>query len=198
MMGTRFRAALPLLTLLAAIGALAQASRAAADQYGLCLQQCGLLPECTGGAGGDCASARSVCESNCTLASMRGGSGGGARGPAVKALIHGAIVYDAATGRSGRAWGDDNGQTAFKRAQQRCKAAGGRTCDITVPIQDGCAVVASGDRGYGLTGYQKSGGHEALPDAISKAIAECRRLQGQNCQITAQVCSWWPRESDAQ
>jgi hypothetical protein len=178
----------PILVSIAGAVLLAALEPAQSQSLLLCLQQCNGVPECGGDSPESCASARGLCESQCQLSGGR--SGGGAVRKPLPLLHHGAIVYDMPTGRWGKAWGHSNGQTAFKAAQSECFKAGGRQCDVTAPIQEGCVVLAMGDDGKGFVGYQKSGGKEAYPYARSHAIAACTQGGGDRCRQVAGICSW--------
>ena len=72
------------------------------------------------------------------------------------------IVFDAPTGRFGKATGTPNGQAAMARARAQCAERGGKSCNWRLSARDGCVAVAGGANDSGMIGWQTSRGNGCL------------------------------------
>jgi uncharacterized protein DUF4189 len=96
---------------------------------------------------------------------------------------YGAIAYS----RKDKLWGFTYGQndkaTAEKLAMQYCVKQGGAKCQVEATFNNTCgAIAASGDIvTWGTDGTKYN--------AEQRAVAECKRVGGKQCEAQSSICS---------
>ena len=172
-------------TMAACLAACVAASAVArAECFGTCYTNYASCSE-TSSLQGLCKGERDICLEQC-----RTGTPDGNPRPAAPSAHWAYIVFDAPTGRFGKATGTPNGQAAMARARAQCSERGGKSCDWRLSARDGCVAVAGGVNDRGMTGWQTSRANGGLAVLRQRILQECRRLGGRQCTIRVEACSW--------